>query len=93
MTPINVSSFFCDPLKLEDQKAVTSLKIDRAEGTICNVRRTLLLTPGGLGLAVGPGQSPASLEKDLNGLKEEDTGRPVPRDYLKLTSFSILFNI
>ena len=29
---------------------------------------------------MGPGQSPASLEKDLNGLKEEDTGRPVPRD-------------
>ena len=41
---------------------------------------------------MGPGQSPASLEKDLNGLKEEDTGcRPVPRlTSLKLTSFSIL---
>ena len=53
---------------------------------ICNVRRTLPLTAGGLGVAVspptGPGQSPASLEKDLNGLKEEDTGRPVPRDEL-----------
>ena len=54
--------------------------MDRAEGTICNVCRTLPLTAGGLGVAVGPGQSPASLEKDLNGLKEEDTGRPVPRD-------------
>ena len=54
--------------------------MDRAKGTICNVRRTLPLTARALGVAVGPGQSPASLEKDLNGLKEEDTGRLVPRD-------------
>ena len=39
---------------------------------------------------MGPGQSPASCEKDLNGLKEEDTGS---RYSLKLTSLSILFNI
>ena len=65
ITPINVSSFFYDPpLKSIVPKACT----------ISNVRRTLPLTAG------GPGQSPASLEKDLNGLKEEDTGRPVPRD-------------
>ena len=39
---------------------------------------------------MGPGQTPASYEKDLNGLKEEDTGS---RYNLKLTSLSILFNI
>ena len=53
--------------------------MDRAESTICNVRRTLPLTAGGLGVAVGPAQSPASLEKDLNGLKEEDTCRKAQR--------------
>ena len=48
-----------------------------------------------MSLPTGPGQSPASLEKDLNGLKEEDTGCRLQAGAqrltsLKLTSFSIL---
>ena len=50
MTPINVSSFFYDPLKLEDQKAVTLVKSIVPKARYAMSVGHCLLQPGVWGL-------------------------------------------